>query len=438
MELLYYLRVLRRRWVLVAASVLLALTAAAFATLRAEPVYASSITLVVSAPDDGGNASAAYQGILLSQERAKSYAKLIRSRSVTDKVAKALRDGLTAEEIQQRITAEAVPQTVLLRVTVTDGSPILAMQIAHTLGTEFASYASGLESAHSTAKITIADDAEPSMAPVSPRPLLNLALGLVIGLLVGTVAAILRELTDTSVTSVPALREAGAGAVLGVVGAGRGAVAAPASGRTEAFRSLAAGLRFGRDGLPGSLVVTGAVTGEGASTVARGLAVALADLGLKVILVDADPVRPYFTGGFRGAASLPGVLVGDRQLDDSLVQWGPDSLRVLPDAGGVLTELPSIAAELAERADIVLYDAPPVLSTIDTAILAHGCAGAVLVTRYARTRRGEVARAADRLDRVGAQILGTVLNFAQPSGRILSDPVAVRSAGRRALAAEGS
>ena len=158
------------------------------------------------------------------------------------------------------------------------------------------------------------------------------------------------------------------------------------------------------DDLPRSLVVTSAVSGEGTSTVACGLAVALAGIGLRVILVDANPDHPVFADRFGDKPGLADVLAGDQKIDDVLLRWGPDSLRVLP-AGplagraGRTGGLPSIVGELEERADIVLFDAPPVLSTVDTAILARACAGALLVTRYGRTRREEVAEASNAWSR---------------------------------------
>lgn len=221
MELLHYLRLLRRRWTLVAASVLLALIAAAFATMRMSPQYTASVTMIVSAAENGANSATAYQGALLSQERAKSYAKLIKSRTVATAVATALGGEPTAEELQPKISATAVPETVLLRASVTDGSPALATRLAHTLGTEFASYVDRLErparNAPAGVRVTIAEDADPPRAPVSPRPLLNLGLGLVIGLAAGVAAAVLRDLTDGSVRSAEALREVAGGTALGVV-----------------------------------------------------------------------------------------------------------------------------------------------------------------------------------------------------------------------------
>jgi non-specific protein-tyrosine kinase len=70
--------------------------------------------------------------------------------------------------------------------------------------------------------------------------------------------------------------------------------------------------------------------------------------------------------------------------------------------------------ELEQKADIVIFDAPPLLSVTDAAILARLCAGALLVTRFGRTRQEQVAQAVERLTMVDARLLGSVLNFAKP------------------------
>jgi capsular exopolysaccharide synthesis family protein len=454
MELLRYLRLLRRRWMLVAASVLLALTAAALATARMSPEYSSSITMIVSAPDEGtAGGTAAYQGVLSSQERAKSYAELIRSRRVTEAVAAAVGGGVTADDLRRRITARALPDTMLLRATVTDESPALAMRIGHALGTEFPRYVDRLERpaspARPAARVVVADDADLPAAPVSPRPSLNLALGLVIGLLAGLAAAVLRDCADTSLRSVRSLRQAAGGAALGVVShdrsLGERVVAAPGSRRAEEFRLIGAGLRLRGDAPPRSVVVTGSAAQEGRSLVACNLAVALAESGSRVILVDAATSGSGLAahlGIDEGQLGLTSVLAGDRPVEEALRQWGPESLYVLaggpPPFGGLLAspKMASVIGELERRADIVVVDAPPVLTCAGTAVLARRCTGVVIVARYGRTRREEVTRTVERLETVQAQVLGSVLGFVPDEGRdAVALPWSLEPLGRRVLAA---
>jgi capsular exopolysaccharide synthesis family protein len=449
MEMLHYLRVLRCRWMIVAASVLFALTSAALVTARTTPRYAASITLIVSAPEGSGNVTTAYQALLLSQQRVKSYAALIHSQSVATGVAKRLHDGVTAEELQQRITAQAIPDTVLLRATVTDPSAAHAAQVADMLGTEFSHYVDGLERprspAHPGVKITVADGAVLPAAPVSPRPVRNLGVGLLIGLIIGAIGAVLREVTDTSVRSVQVLRELTGAAVLGAIGldrdAGRrplvmGTGADPA--RAEAFRSLRTNLRFAAGAPPRSVAVTSTVAQEGSTTVACNLAIALAEAGARVVLVDTDLRRPRVADylGIDAPAGLTNILADGMAVEDVLRPWGPGSLSVLP-SGPVPPDPSELLAsprflttlrELEGVADIVIFDAPPLLSFSDAAIIARGCSGAMLVTRQGRTRQEEVAQAVERLTVVHAALLGTVLNFAQPVTRTPVPPRVPRQA----------
>ena len=462
MEILHYLRVLRRRWMIVAASVLFALTSAALVTARTTPQYAASITLIVSAPEGSGNVNAAYQALLLSQQRVKSYAALIRSQSVTTGVANRLHDGVTAEELQMRITAQAVPDTVLLRATVTDPSAAHAAQVADTLGAEFSHYVDGLERpgspAHPGVKITVADGAVLPTVPVSPRPVRNLGVGLVIGLIIGAIGATLREATDTSVRSVQMLRELTGSAILAAIGMDRGAGKRPLvmgagadPARAEAFRSLRTNLQFAAAGaLPRSVAVTSSVAEEGTTTIACNLAIALAEAGARVILVDADLRRPRIADylGIEAPTGLTNVLSDGTAVADVLRPWGPGSLSVLP--GGPVPPNPSellvsrrflaTLRELEGQADIVIFDAPPLLGVSDAAIIARGCAGAMLVTRQSRTREEQVVQAVERLAVVQAGLLGAVLNFAQPASRTsipLPVPRQATAADRKRVTAMG-
>lgn len=446
MELLYYARALRRHWILLAASVMFALTAAALVTARTSPRYAASITLIVSAPEDDGTVSSAYQAALLSQQRVKSYAALMQSRGVAARVADSLRDGVTAGDLERRISAHAVPDTILLRATVTDTSPAMAMRIANTLGTEFSRYVDRLErpvaEARPAVRITMADDAELPAAPVSPRPLYNLGLGLVIGLVAGAAAAVLREVLDSSVTSAQALRDAAGSATLGVIELDRGTGRRPLvmrdnadSPQAEAFRSLRTNLWFaGAGDPPRSVAISSAVPGEGKSVIACNLAITLAQAGSRVILVDADLRQPCVAAhfGIMGTSGLTSVLVDGKPLEDVLRPWGSGSLLVLPSgpvphnpsellaSGNMLRTL----TELRERADIVIVDTPALLTVADAAILARECGGTLLVARCGSTRREQVAQAAERLTTVHADVLGTVLNFAPPAK---SGPVGLRA-----------
>jgi capsular exopolysaccharide synthesis family protein len=436
-ELLDYVRVLYRRWFFIAISVLLGLCAAFLITVRTTPQYAASITMVVSMPDFSGNLSAVDSPV--SPQWMASYADLMASRRLAGDLAASLPGlGLTPEQVRGRIQAEALPDTKLLRATVTDASPGRAGRIANMLGARFAHLVNEIQlsdkAERSIVKITVVDEAQPPQAPVSPRPLFNLGLGLLLGLLGGTAGAILRDLADTFVKSTGTLQEASGSPVLGTIAFERGAEKDPLIvqrqgdfHRGEAFRSLRTNLQFfNTDQPPRSIVITSSKIAEGKSTTACNLAIALAQAGRRVVLVDADLRRPKLTQ-YMGIASSPGltsVLIGEAALADVLQPWEGEPLAVLP--SGPIPPNPSellssenmkqTIGKLADFGDIVLIDAPGLLPVTDAAVLAHHCDGTLLVTRYGKTRREQVAQAVRRLNAVDARLLGCVLNFTPSKG----------------------
>src|SRR5581483_11415934 len=106
MEVVRYLRLLRRQWPLILVCTGIALLAAALATWLTPPTYQSSITMFVSVADGSADTSSAYQANLLSEERVKSYANLLGSRRLAAEVAGQLSDGLTAAQVRAKVSAE--------------------------------------------------------------------------------------------------------------------------------------------------------------------------------------------------------------------------------------------------------------------------------------------------------------------------------------------
>jgi capsular exopolysaccharide synthesis family protein len=433
MNLLDYLRVLRRRWWLPVGATMLAVALAVVVTVRTPPLYATSVTFFVTMPATG--VSDAYQGDLFSQQRVKSYADLLTS----DRLARAVasRDGLNPDYVRSRVNAQPVPSTVLLRATVLDESPERSRRIAEVLATEFVTLVEALETppggATPSVKVELVGGPRLDATPVSPRPARNVGLAVLIGLLVGSSVALLREVLDTTVKSVEGLREMSTSPVLGTVpydGAARRAPLIVAGGarsaRAEAYRRLRTNLQFvDVDGPARTIVVTSAVPGEGKSTTASNLAIAVGEAGKRVLLVDADLRMPRIAEylGLEGAVGLTNVLAGQVPVADVVQQWGRGGLWVLP--SGSVPPNPSELlgsqnmADLLESLrgdfDTVILDAPPLLPVTDAAVVAARCDGAVLVARCGRTSRAQIAGAMDALRAVDARVLGCLLNMLPPA-----------------------
>lgn len=200
-------------------------------------------------------------------------------------------------------------------------------------------------------------------------------------------------------------------------------VLAPRSPAAEAFRVLRTNLQFmGLDRPLASLVITSAGPEEGKTLTAANLAVAFAQSGQRVVLVDADLRRPMVHrtfglshGLWRGLTS---VLTSAADLGSVLAQTPVEGLRVLP--SGPIPPNPAemlgsqrmrhLMAALLEQFDLVVYDTPPVLAVADAPILAAVSDGTLLVVRANKVSHPLARRAHEALSAVKARVLGVVLD----------------------------
>jgi non-specific protein-tyrosine kinase len=198
----------------------------------------------------------------------------------------------------------------------------------------------------------------------------------------------------------------------------------PRSPAAEAYRTLRTNLTFAAlDNPIETLVVTSAAPDEGKSTVLANLAVTMAQGERRTLVVDADLRRPGLHEIF-GAVNdrgLTDMIVDEDALNDPpLIDVGVENLRLVP--SGPLPPNPAdilgsrkmeaVIAALSERADIVLFDAPPVVAVTDAAVLGTKVDGVLLVVAAGRTRREHAERAKELLERVHIRIVGAVLNDA--------------------------
>ncbi|MGW7386030.1 polysaccharide biosynthesis tyrosine autokinase [Streptomyces sp. NPDC054794] len=444
MDLHGFLKAIARRWPVVVVCLVLAIGAALAATGLSTPVYESRTQLFVATRTSEDTAQL-NQGQSFSQARVQSYASIVTTRQVTAPVVKKLGLRTTPEELASRITAVAPLNTVLIDITVRDTVPQRAARIANAVAERFSAVVERLE----TPKRTVlrpgkddADDAPPispvslgvtqeavaPIDPVSPRPLLNLAAGVLGGLLLGAGLVALRETLDTTLKTSEALGEFTALPGLGTIPYDRNAPRQPLvsadvrSNRAEAFRKLRTNLQFSQvDDPPRIIVVTSSVPGEGKTNTAVNLALSLAEAGVSTCLVDADLRRPCVAGtfGLVRDAGLTTVLIGRARIED-VMQQAEGRLSVL--ASGAVPPNPTellasarmgeVLCELADTYEVVIVDTAPLLPVADTVGLASLAQGALLVVRAAKTSRDQVRTAAESLNRVGVRVLGTVFNMA--------------------------
>jgi len=433
MDVLNYLRLIRRHWWIVLITVMLALATAALITVRTPPRYQASVTFFVTTPSQG--VTDAYQGGLFLQQRVKSYADLLTSDRLAQGVVSESPLGLTADQVQSRISTSTEAGTVLLKATFTDTDQTRALKTTEALSAKFVELVQKVETPPDgkspPIKLEVVSGPRVTSSPVSPQPVKNLVIGGLLGLLLGAGLAVLRGMADVRMRDAAALQRVTGSPLLGEIPFEAGAKSAPLivgeaanSPRAEAVRKLRTNLRFVDVHEPARVIaVTSALQGEGKTTMACNTAIALAEAGWRVLLIDADLRRPKVADylGLDGGVGLTDVLVGDVQVGDVVQRWGDKSLLVLP--SGATPPNPSellgskamadLLVALRESADIVIIDTAPLLAVTDGVVVAVQADGALLVTQQGRTSRSQVAAAARALHSVSVRLLGCVLNMAK-------------------------
>ena len=422
------------RWLIVLSTLAVAGLAVGV-TLAQTPQYQATTRLFISTA--ASDEATLNQGGQFSIQRVQSYADLLNGDEISRRVVTNLHLDQRPRELTEQIEASAKLNTVILVINVTDPSAARAQVLANAVAKEFVSFVGELETppgkAEATVKATIVDAASKPTVPVSPQPLRNIGLGLVLGVLLGAGIAVLRESFDSSVKSTKLLEELSGAPVLGAITYDPNASEQPLitsldpySPRVEAFRVLRTNLQFINPGQDHKVfVITSSLPGEGKTTTATNLALALAEGGDRVVLLEGDLRRPKASEYLRvaGAVGVTTVILGRIGIDGAIqsVQDGLDVLtsgRVPPNPAELIKSdgMGLIIDKLRHRYDYVIIDAPPLLPVTDASLLASRADGAILVARYGETTHDQVTAAAGRIEQVNARLIGVVLNMTPKGG----------------------
>jgi capsular exopolysaccharide synthesis family protein len=316
--------------------------------------------------------------------------------------------------------------------------------------------------------VRVVDPAKPPTSPVSPSLKIDSAIGLLLGLFVGVAVILIRERADRTLQQpgdaqfwtdlpelgiIPCARFAGSGKLKGGYGrvkalderAGRGVTVTTEGPKesveliswqhrpsfmAEAFRNVLTSILFiGDNGnSPRLLVFTSPASGDGKTTVVSNLGIALAEIGRKVLIIDADLRRPRQHRIFDvpNEAGLSTLLKSQEAKPDAfagLVQATTvPGLSLLP--SGPATEaaanllysprLTELLASAKKAYDMVLLDTPPMLQMTDARVLGRMTDAVILVARAEQTTRDALTAATQRLSEDRIQVLGTILNDWDP------------------------
>jgi tyrosine-protein kinase len=467
-----YLAVLRRRKKLIAAVAFVLVALSIAWTLTQTKIYTATAEVLArvpiqSATDTNGN----LVGINIENERQQ-----VLSTRVARVVQGSFEPDISSSALLRRVEVTIPQDTDVLQIHYSDPSPAKAQEGAQAFAKGYLDYKNDQAQQMILDKVAVLDDtieaqqalpnpdkvliaalgtqkaqlltttidpgeitldAQLPTSPTSPNLPMNVALALLFGVVIGVVAAYVRERVDdhlrgrndleevlavpvmTMIPSVPGWRDRGSTQLV--------TMTTPRSPAAEAYRTLRTSMLVAaaERGIK-TIMVVSSVAGEGKSTTAANLGVVLAQAGKRVVLISADLRRPrihefFGLGVERG---LSEVLMGERRPWESLKSGGTDNLWVMSSGHipGQPTELlqspamQELITDQREVVDFIVIDCPPILAVADALVLAPLVDGVIFVADAMSTPRGAVIQARAQLDQVGARMLGAVLNNVAAGG----------------------
>ena len=482
----------RRKWLVLQAVILVPLAVLAF-SLTQDELYQGESQVLLNSKDPTQAIRGDFSGSQSADERdrdAATQADVAQSPGLARRVLRRVgARGQTPEQLLDKTEVKARSGSDLLTFRVRDEDPARARRLANAYGAEYVRYrarlgAAALDVAERDVKQRLATLGEDSDSPlardlrttlrrletaatlqgaaatlvrradeaekVQPKPIRNVAIGLLLGLVLGVALAFVRDLFDRRVRSadetaslvgLPLLARL-PGRELKRRGASRlPLVHAPDGPGADAYRTLMYRLQMvNAERRAQVILVTSAVEGEGKTTTAANLALALARAGHSTALVELDLWRPalHRIFGFKTRAGLADVLLGRATLGEVLVRAdaggvvaeaaasnggdaGLGRLHVLP--AGVSPSHPSdlialpaltdILASLRVREDMVIVDAPPLVQGGDGIALAAMADALLVVTRLAGVHRDGLQELRRRLQDIPVPALGVAVTDAE-------------------------
>ena len=443
MSVVEYLRILRRYWPIIVVATLIGAAAGYGASYYSTPQYQSTATLFV-ATQNGTSVAEAYQNNLFSQERVISYASLATSEQVAARAVDQLKAPISPDDLRAKITAVPQEKTVMLRVAVEDTDPAQAQAYAGAVSDQLVNLIAELETSRRggspAAGAVVVDDADYPTTPVGLSWVMKTTIGAVAGLVVGFLLAILAGVLDKRLRGRDSIEEASDSLLLGSlpidpVRRSAGYVDLEGGGiYAEWLRELRNNVRFATsaDGNPPKVIaITSPSKEEGRTSVAVDLALALAEAGRSVIVVDGDLYAPNVASVLpldsaqqsrAQRSGLSTVLSGEHRLAEGVigdVTVDGNAVSVLP-AGPVpprpgqlwaQDRAAAVFAELSRNFDYVIVDTPPLGEYSDGANIAVLSDGAILLARIRTTKASALRRALRTFKASNVHVIGTVATF---------------------------
>ncbi|MBQ1599573.1 protein-tyrosine kinase [Bifidobacterium pseudolongum subsp. globosum] len=392
--------------------------------------------------DGTANSSEQNSGSSYIMSQIKSYPALTTTQSVLQPVIDDLGLHTTVGQLKGQISVTNPTNTAFVNISVTNGDPAQAADIANAVAKSLSSvventlYASG---SHSSVKLSIVQPAISPSTPSAPKWKLNILIGIVGGLILGVFAALLKDVLSKQIQDEDEISEYIDAPIIGRIpevdlldDTKPAVVNEPGSPIAEDFRRVRTNLSFlapVEDTNCRLIVVTSTGASEGKTTTSVNIAAALAENGAKVLLIDADLRHPSVANklDIDGSAGLTHVLSGQASVKDVAQRYWKPNLHVMPagpkppNASTLLNSpiMVELLNNAIERYDYVLIDTAPMVVANDAVIFVRRGGSLVMVCRRDQTLKRDLREISDELATLDLPASGVIFNCARDSKKSL-------------------
>ena len=413
-------------------------------TFTRTPQYTATSELLATYRSSAAASGASSNAVELSSganyinSQIQTYPQLIKTESVLQPVIDDLGLDTTVKELAASVTASNPDGTMLVDISVNDPDPKQASSIANSVAENLRKqvtstiYSDEGDKIISPVNLTVVQQAYAPASPSSPNVKLNMAIGLVSGIVLGVMVALIKDLLDTRVRRDSDVTTVIDAPVLGslsrneaYVGTSPVIISSPASREAEEIRRLRTNVMFVLPDEPLSnvIVVTSAGPSEGKTTLSVNLATAFAENGSKVLLIDADVRNPSVSKalGIEGAVGLTHLITNRVSSHDAIQRYWKPNFHVLP--AGKQTMNPSIllnsramkalVEQVSGAYDYVIIDTAPMQVANDAAVFAKEGPELLLVAGLGVTEKKLLRQTGRELSTLSIDPVGLAMNYGE-------------------------
>ncbi len=413
-------------------------------TFLVSPKYTAKAQVIAtfnSAQENGANTDITQQNIggTYISSQITSYPTLATTGTVLQPVINELHLDESVKELAGQLSVDNPSNTAFVNISATDVDAVQSAAIANAVAKSLQNIVENdlyvSNNGRSPIKVSVVQKADVPDEPSSPKKRLCLAAGVILGLVVGIFAALLKDLLSTKVGETSDVRGIVHASALGSVpkseileGTRPVIIAEPNGPITEEYRRIRSNIKFlqvnQKKGKGQLLVISSTSASEGKTTTAINTAAVLAENGAKVLLIDADLRHPSVAHhlGIEGNVGLAHVLSGQMTPVDVVQNYWKPNLHILPagkrPANASLLLNSDMMKMLVDQAllqyDYVIIDTAPLTVSNDAVVFGSWTSGVILVTARGICKKKDLDEIAESLRTAKVPVLGFVFNFANP------------------------